>query len=46
VSGRVGAQAEQRRAVELRAAADVVVDLGRELVAVLVEPELRRSVRA
>src|SRR5947209_6904129 len=37
-------QPEQRGAVELGVAADVVVDLGRELVAVLVVPELRRAV--
>ena len=40
------AQPEQRRAVELGVAADVVVDLRRELVAVAVEPELRRPVLA
>ena len=39
-------QPEQRRAVELGVAADVVVDLRRELVAVLVVPELRRPVPA
>ena len=42
----LGPQAEQRRAVELRVPADVVVDLGRELVAVPVVPELRRAVLA
>ena len=35
---------EQRRAVELGVASDVVVQLGRELVAVPVLPELRRPV--
>ena len=39
-------QAEQGRAVELRVSADVVVDLRRELVAVAVQPELRRTVLA
>jgi hypothetical protein len=42
----LGSQPEQRRAVELRVAADVVVHLGRELVAVLVVPELRSAVLA
>ena len=37
-------QPEQRGAVELGVAADVVVDLRRELVAVPVEPELRGAV--
>ena len=40
------AQPEQRRAVELRVAADVVVGLGRELVAVLVVPELGSPIPA
>ncbi|BCJ40062.1 hypothetical protein GCM10010168_29200 [Actinoplanes ianthinogenes] len=40
------AQPEQRRAVELGVPADVVVDLGRELVTLGVEPELGRPVLA
>jgi hypothetical protein len=40
------AQPEQRRAVELGVAADVIVHLRRELVAVAVEPELRCPIRA
>lgn len=42
----LGAQSEERGAVELGVAADVVVDLRRELVAVLVVPELGSTVLA
>src|SRR5690348_887686 len=39
-------ESEQRSSVELCVPADVIVDLGRELVAMLIEPELRCAVFA